>query len=173
MNVFTTNPPTSNDFELQNNQHTVITINNIKQSKKAKKYLCHFQGCDKSYTYPSHLQNHIASHENKLDYKCDLCNKKFNTITLLKKHKKTHGPKEYKCALCDTSYTRRESLTYHNSTIRHQENIREIKQAIEPSLNKKNINPLMMFATVTTELHRSVETTHEMEVAWNLKHLKK
>ncbi|KNZ58419.1 hypothetical protein VP01_1932g1 [Puccinia sorghi] len=39
---------------------------NLKELSKPRKYLCHWEGCHKSYTKPVRLEEHLRSHTNEV-----------------------------------------------------------------------------------------------------------
>ena len=49
-------------------------------------HLCIIKGCQKSYSRPAHLRNHLKSHQNQSDLKCGICLSKFITSEMLISH---------------------------------------------------------------------------------------
>lgn len=48
-------------------------------------------------------------------FKCDICNKSYNTKAILKKHKKIHGrEEEFRCNLCSRGFKNNDELERHN-----------------------------------------------------------
>jgi uncharacterized CHY-type Zn-finger protein len=125
-NISLTTNLTSNASCLQNNQQQAR--NNIYKVKKNRKrsYPCPFKGCPKTLTKSETFKNHILMHNNKQEYPCDTCSKKFNTESSLRNHKTTHGDKIFICYVCDQSFTCQKYLNTHNGTQSHKRNINNI-----------------------------------------------
>ena len=49
-------------------------------------HLCIIKGCQKSYSRPAHLRNHLKTHQNQSDLKCGICLRKFITSEMLISH---------------------------------------------------------------------------------------
>lgn len=56
--------------------------------------------CSQVLTLRKHYINHMKTH--KMEYSCDICDKKMVSIYLLNKHKLTHVPEDEKKFTCDT-----------------------------------------------------------------------
>lgn len=81
---------------------------------------CPYQNCQKIYTSPSKLQNHIQKrHENKLHLRCifEGCNEKFFNHASLKEHIQTkhYSVKRYTCSKpgCEEEFTSERDLKFH------------------------------------------------------------
>ena len=49
-------------------------------------HLCIIKGCQKSYSRPAHLRNHLKTHQNQADLKCGICLRKFITSEMIISH---------------------------------------------------------------------------------------
>ena len=49
-------------------------------------HLCIIKGCQKSYSRPAHLRNHLKTHQNQSDLKCGICLRKFITSEMIISH---------------------------------------------------------------------------------------
>ena len=83
---------------------------------KKIRFRCSFDGCDKSFSLKSHLNQHLKLHEGHVNL-CDLCGKSFTTKHNLNKHKKqVHSdPRPFQCSIdgCDKSFKFKNTLTAH------------------------------------------------------------
>ena len=55
-------------------------------------HLCIVKGCTKSYTRPAHLRNHLKTHQNNEDLKCEICQKSFLQSEMMINHMIDHEP---------------------------------------------------------------------------------
>ena len=55
-------------------------------------HLCIVKGCTKSYTRPAHLRNHLKTHQNNEDLKCEICQKSFLQSEMMINHMIEHEP---------------------------------------------------------------------------------
>ena len=49
-------------------------------------HLCIIKNCQKSYSRPAHLRNHLKTHQNQSDLKCGICLRKFITSEMIITH---------------------------------------------------------------------------------------
>jgi transcription elongation factor Elf1 len=59
------------------------------QSHFGRHYTCSM--CDKSFSRPSHLQEHVLTHTGEKPYSCDICGKRFNKKGNMKTHQIVHS----------------------------------------------------------------------------------
>ena len=69
--------------------------------------------CDKQFTRQSQLLRHKAVHDNKRQFKCDVCLKGFNNIVVLRTHKLVHSERKYGCNYCGKKFKRNCHLKSH------------------------------------------------------------
>ena len=80
--------------------------------KPFKPYACDL--CPKRFNRSSHLKRHIRTHFNDRPYVCDICQKSFNQSSNLKKHKVTHTTERpFVCELCQKSFKESSNLKKH------------------------------------------------------------
>ena len=79
----------------------------------------------KTFNQNSHLRRHITSvHERKTQFKCGICDKKYEGKRALTVHVRTihEGKKVIKCDICDKKYSTEKHLKRHIATIHTDEN---------------------------------------------------
>ena len=59
-------------------------------SNTQKRYVCDFENCNFACKWPSFLANHKLIHENKRNFKCDICDATFKLSGDLLRHKRYH-----------------------------------------------------------------------------------
>jgi uncharacterized Zn-finger protein len=81
------------------------------------RFVCTFQGCDKSYCYKHNLNNHIKSFHEGQEHRCDQCGKVLSTKAVLKRHVQTVHSDERKfvCSFnnCGKSFNQKSDLNTH------------------------------------------------------------
>ena len=78
----------------------------MKQILKLQKKVCICKQCGKGFISPSHLRDHMDSHKEFAQMKCDACEKYFKTEKYLAQHKRrTHEKRwAYHCIICDRTF---------------------------------------------------------------------
>jgi uncharacterized Zn-finger protein len=72
----------------------------------------------KTFKLKQHLTKHQATHENKKEFQCKLCNQAFNIKQQLERHvKEVHeNERKYECPTCKKSFKRKQALKKHSKT---------------------------------------------------------
>ncbi|XP_071111117.1 uncharacterized protein [Haliotis cracherodii] len=86
----------------------------LKQGTSTQSYPC--PECDKTFTNWNKLYQHKRSAHKKLklNHCCSICNKRFSSQDVLRKHVKQHGLcMRHQCQWCDRSYTMKNNLCRH------------------------------------------------------------
>lgn len=83
------------------------------QMERLQKYVCDFEGCNKSYGKKSHLTCHWRTHTGEKPFECQ-CGKRFTRSDELARHNRTHtGEKKFMCPYCAKKFMRSDHLTKH------------------------------------------------------------
>jgi len=77
---------------------------------------CNFEGCDKSFTCNSRLQDHMNAHLGLRPFECNICQKNFYSKKLLSTHNQSHSGDPVKCPQCDASIAIKGNLKRHMKT---------------------------------------------------------
>ncbi|KAG5363501.1 Transcription factor IIIA [Yarrowia sp. B02] len=87
--------------------------------KRALAHVCPEEGCDKAYSRPSLLKQHLRSHYNERCFVCTYegCGKGFFRRSHLKAHTNSHTvAKRYHCSFCAKGFNTRQHLLRHEVT---------------------------------------------------------
>lgn len=87
----------------------------IVNDSKAKIYGC--QLCERKFQFPSKLKRHSLCHTGEKPFTCEICGNKFAVKFRLKIHMTTHsGKKPYRCKICEYEGIDSSNLKVHQRT---------------------------------------------------------
>ncbi|XP_045761980.1 zinc finger protein PLAGL1-like [Maniola jurtina] len=79
---------------------------------RGKRHVC--ATCDKRFSSPGKLSQHVLSHTGELPFLCDLCDKGFNSKFKLVRHSLIHSEaRAFACTVCGKTFNRKDHLTNH------------------------------------------------------------
>ncbi|KOB79281.1 putative lost on transformation protein 1 [Operophtera brumata] len=78
----------------------------------AKRHACNT--CNKRFTSPGKLSQHVLSHTGELPFPCEFCEKRFNSKFKLARHNLIHSEaRAFACNVCYKTFNRKDHLTNH------------------------------------------------------------
>ncbi|RDB25312.1 Transcription factor IIIA [Hypsizygus marmoreus] len=77
-----------------------ILVNGTLVPNTKKRYQCTYDGCMKSYSKPSRLEEHERSHTGQRPFVCGTCNKSYLRETHLQAHARSHLPESARPLAC-------------------------------------------------------------------------
>ncbi|KAL0861561.1 hypothetical protein ABMA27_009067 [Loxostege sticticalis] len=79
---------------------------------RSKRHVC--TTCEKRFSSPGKLNQHVLSHTGELPFSCELCDKRFNSKFKLVRHSLIHSEaRAFTCNVCGKSFNRKDHLTNH------------------------------------------------------------
>lgn len=79
---------------------------------QAKRHACNT--CNKRFTSPGKLSQHVLSHTGELPFPCEFCDKRFNSKFKLARHNLIHSEaRAFACNVCNKTFNRKDHLTNH------------------------------------------------------------
>ncbi|XP_047540479.1 zinc finger protein PLAG1-like [Vanessa atalanta] len=79
---------------------------------RSKRHVC--TTCDKRFSSPGKLSQHVLSHTGELPFSCELCDKRFNSKFKLVRHSLIHSEaRAFACTVCGKTFNRKDHLTNH------------------------------------------------------------
>ena len=105
----------------QHCQHSSPAISDVKRHRRKhlieENQLVKCKDCNKFYP-PKYLeQRHYLVHQDGRNFKCEVCEKSFKTMEILKVHARIHGPDDERythcCEVCGRKFTQKANLESH------------------------------------------------------------
>ncbi|VVD00017.1 zinc finger protein 708-like [Leptidea sinapis] len=91
---------------------SVPTLERRPRRDRSKRHVCN--ACDKRFSSPGKLSQHIFSHTGELPFACNFCEKRFNSRFKLVRHSLIHSEdKAFSCTVCGKTFSRKDHLTNH------------------------------------------------------------
>ncbi|CAH0403000.1 unnamed protein product [Chilo suppressalis] len=79
---------------------------------RTKRHVC--TTCEKRFSSPGKLTQHVLSHTGELPFSCELCDKRFNSKFKLVRHSLIHSEaRAFACNICGKTFNRKDHLTNH------------------------------------------------------------
>ncbi|XP_068625156.1 uncharacterized protein [Battus philenor] len=77
-----------------------------------KRHVC--TTCEKRFSSPGKLSQHVLSHTGELPFSCELCDKRFNSKFKLVRHGLIHSEaRAFACNICGKTFNRKDHLSNH------------------------------------------------------------
>lgn len=97
-----------------NHQKRIVLKKEV--DRRIKAFVCHYDGCTKSYDTEYLLNRHFVSHDDNRPFKCDQCgndHKGFKQKHHLVEHIRRHSDPQIKCPECSTLFYRNSEMNRH------------------------------------------------------------
>ncbi|CAG9792650.1 unnamed protein product [Diatraea saccharalis] len=118
---------------------------------RSKRHVC--TTCDKRFSSPGKLTQHILSHTGELPFSCEHCDKKFNSKFKLVRHSLIHSEaRAFACNVCGKTFNRKDHLTNH---VRVHNPVKKFYTCDKPDC-RKSYSSLMSYRKHTA-LHSAEE----------------
>ncbi|CAH3948284.1 zinc finger protein PLAGL1-like [Pieris brassicae] len=96
--------------------------------------------CEKRFSSPGKLSQHILSHTGELPFSCDLCDKRFNSKFKLVRHNLIHSEaRAFACTVCGKTFNRKDHLTNH---VRVHNPVKKLYKCDKPDCRKSYTSQL-------------------------------
>ena len=93
-----------------------ISVHGVKKRKRRTYLSCKVAGCKTKFNSVKAWNAHHRRLHRDTMLKCNLCNKKFKTLSFMRDHTYIHSDKAFKCNLCGRVFTFKSSLQIHCRT---------------------------------------------------------
>lgn len=96
-------------------------------SKKQRQLTCDF--CQKAFNHMGDLNKHRRKHTGEQPYTCNKCQQKFSYASNLIRHQRAHfGIRPFSCQTCGRTFTRKDKLSAHLMTKRCTVNLKSLSE---------------------------------------------
>lgn len=85
----------------------------VHRIKEYWRFHCPMEGCEKGFYRNFDLKNHLNSHQEEAQFKCEICGKILRNRNAYNRHKRSHQGNLYQCNLCPDIFSRHDYLKNH------------------------------------------------------------